>query len=136
MAILSSSGKSFLTIILLSIVLGWSCNNNSCKKAICTSILNMIIIEVVNHEGSPVTLDEYYTVRNNTGEKIIPANKLGDGYYNILDDTYHKSLINSTENFTFIGIIDEKIVISESFIISADCCHIKKEKGTDKVVLQ
>jgi len=44
-------------------------------------------------------------------------------------------LKNNKANFTFVGLINNQVVISESFVIKADECHVVKVSGVDSLNL-
>lgn len=83
------------------------------------------------------SLDDYYTIRNSTGE-IIRNNQDGfpeDSVYIVLSDNYQPTLKNKTEQFTFKGFINNVEVINEPFVIKADQCHIEYVSGKREVDL-
>jgi hypothetical protein len=96
----------------------------------------MVTVQVVDAAGNPVKLDEAYSIRSGTNEKINSTQESGmNNSYVVLDDSYQKKLAQSTSTFRFIGIKNSKQVIDEPFVISADCCHIKKNSGPAKIVI-
>jgi hypothetical protein len=131
-----------LSILLAPLFIYSSCNkpaNTSCDGVACTLIFAGINVQVVDKNNDPILLDNAYTVRDGTNEKITfdipigPAGKTGN--YRVLDDSYQKKLALSTAGFHFIGIKDGKKAVNEPYIISADCCHINKKSGKDIVVV-
>jgi hypothetical protein len=101
----------------------------------CTAIFAMVSAHVVNTSGQPVTLDEAYTISTKTGEKIKLEQQMGNGMYNVMDDSYQKQLANRSDDFRFIGIKNGVKVVDEPYRISADCCHISKVSGKDTVMV-
>ncbi len=115
---------------------GNSSNGEKCNPNVaCTMIFAMVTAQVTDKNGDAVRLDEYYTLRTSTGEKIKASESM-EGYYTILDDSYQKTLQQSFDKFQFIGIKDGKQVVNETYIISADCCHIQKKEGKSVIVIQ
>jgi hypothetical protein len=113
-----------------------SCNRKTnCSGAICTEIFVSVSVLVTNSADEAVMLDEVYTVRDKTGERIDVAQGMGEGYYAVLTDNYRSQIRNSTETFTFIGIKDGQQVVNEKYSISADCCHIDKRSGKDIIIV-
>lgn len=96
----------------------------------------MVTVQVVDQDNQPVTLDEAYTVRKKTGEKIKLEQNMEDGMYSVLDDSYKNKLENSKDQFQFVGVKEGKVVANESFDISADCCHVQKQSGKEIIVVQ
>lgn len=124
--------KSTIVIILTLVIgLGQACNNGGGK--ICTEEFRMISVTVIGAE-----LDEYYTLRNKNGDTIRLEyfQKFGNTIsYPVLDDSFQSSIANKNEEFTFVGIIDDKEVINEPYVIGADECHIDKVSGTNEINL-
>jgi hypothetical protein len=121
------------TALLLSpFLMASSCNkNNSCREAICTAIFASVMVQVQTPEGLPVQLDEVYTIRTSTGEKIVLDQNMAEGRYNVLDDSYQKRIANSTEQFRFVGKKGGQVIVDEPYVISADCCHVNKQSGKE-----
>jgi hypothetical protein len=109
---------------------------SSCNKGggfVCTSEYRMVLVRVQNAAKTGVTLDEVYTIRQSTGEKLTFNQGMGGGAYNVIDDSYQARLSGKTENFTFVGIRAGQKVVEEPYRISADRCHISKVSGRDEV---
>jgi hypothetical protein len=102
----------------------------------CTAMFAMISVQVTDTNGQPLILDEHYTLRVRTGEKVTPQQQLTAGTYVILDDSYQRSLVNQTEDFRFVGKKNGTTVINETYRLSADCCHVKKESGNATIVIK
>ena len=104
----------------------------SCKKTnkevSCTALFASVCIEV--NGGA---LDNYYTIRNLTGDTIKITDVLFQNTYTVLNDNYQQILKNKQETFKFIGIKSGNKVVDESFVISADECHISKVNGVNSV---
>ncbi len=108
---------------------------DDCAVGYCTSILVTVPVQVKTFSDKPVSLDEVYTVRVKTNEKITYQQNMGGGRYYVLDDSYQRKLKNRSEQFQFVGVKNGRVVISEMYTISADCCHIKKVSGKDLIVI-
>jgi len=83
------------------------------------------------------TLDDFYTIRKSTEETIRYSKEDGltENYYPILDDSYQSKFVNSRETFTFIGVINEVVVVEENYVIAADFCHINLVSGKTEIDL-
>src|SRR5690606_31520962 len=101
----------------------------------CTMMFAMVTVEVVAPDGTPVTLDEVYTIRSKDGTKLQMEQHNGAGNYVILDDSYQKTLANSSEPFRFVGIKNGVQVVDEPYTIGADCCHVSRNSGKTRIVL-
>src|SRR5687767_1252408 len=75
-------------------------NNNNGEKCnpniACTMIFAMVTAQVTDKNGDAVRLDDYYTLRTSTGERIKSSESM-EGYYTILDDNYQKTLQQSSD---------------------------------------
>jgi len=103
----------------------------SCKEEIaCTEEFRTVSIKVTGD-----TLTDFYTIRISNSDTIrIPADGYPDAYtYPVLNDNYQSVIANSQESFTFIGKINDTVVVNEAFVISADNCHIDKVSGKNGV---
>jgi hypothetical protein len=98
-------------------------------------IFASVMVQVQNSTGDPIILDELYTIRKKTGEKLSMNQSMAGGGYNVLDDSYTKNLVNTSEAFVFIGMKNGIKVVDEPYTISADCCHIRKDSGKDIIVV-
>lgn len=109
--------------------------SSNCDGVMCTAMFAMVNITVTDSVGNTVKLDDAYTLRLSNNSTIRTANNsTPDGSYTVLDDSYQKQLVNATDSFRFIGIKNGKQVVKETFVISADCCHINKQSGKTEVV--
>ena len=131
---------SLVALLLLSspVFLASTCSkskSSSCDDVACTMIFAAVSVQVVDAANAPVKLDEVYTVRKSTGQKIKPDQHMAEGRYVILDDSYQKTIQNSSEVFVLGGMKDGKRVVSETYTISADCCHVKKGSGKEKITI-
>lgn len=109
-------------------------NIGNCADVICTMDFRAVSITVTDKDGNSVQLDEAYTIRQGSGAVINnsqPPNE--NGVYNVLTDNYREELQNQQDYFTFIGKLAGEEVVKESFLISADCCHINYLEGNTEV---
>src|SRR4051812_8339648 len=122
---------TFAAYLLLfsSLFINATCNkdNRPCEDVMCTMIFASVTAQVVTPDNQAVQLDEVYTLRKSTGDKIRLTQQMAEGRYNIIDDNYQRTIQNTSETFELVGIKDGKQVVSELYLISADCCHVKKE---------
>jgi hypothetical protein len=131
-------------VMLLGAVsfLGSSCAKTKSTTAkcaddvICTMMFAMVNTDVVDNTGEHVILDEAYTLRDDTGEKIKLEQTTNGTIYTVLDDSYVKKLQNTEAKFHFVGIKGGKQIVNEPYTISADCCHIKKVSGKEQITVQ
>jgi hypothetical protein len=107
-----------------------------CEDVMCTMMFAMVTVEIKDNAGANVALDEAYTIRISTDEKILHDNSTNPGFYTVLDDGYQKQLQNRSDKFQFIGMKNGVKVVDETYTISADCCHVNRETGNTVITLQ
>lgn len=93
------------------------------------------MVQVKTSDNVSVQLDEVYTIRTKNGEKITLSQSMAEGRYHVLDDSYQKRIANTTEAFRFVGKKSGQTIVDEPYLISADCCHVKKESGKDVITV-
>jgi hypothetical protein len=130
----------FLLLISFPFLTASSCENKKENKKCganvpCTMIYVSIHTAVKDAQGKPVVLDEVETIREKTGEVIKYDQQSNGSGYIVLADDYVKNMQNQTENFQFTGKKDGKEIVKETFVISADCCHVKKVSGKEEITL-
>ena len=123
---------AFFLIFLSLIFIHCNKNNSSSNTIACTMEFRTISIKVLGD-----TLNYFYTIRVNTGDTIIvnSGTALDSETYPVLDDTYLNRFINSTEQFRFVGLKNNIVLVNELFTINADQCHINYVSGNQTVIL-
>ena len=102
---------------------------------VCTEEFRMITLQVGNDSHLPATLDEVYTLRTGSTQKLYFDQPFTEGRYVVLDDSYHSHLKNKEADFRFIGIKNNTVVVDQVFRIAGDNCHIIKKSGPDGVMV-
>lgn len=119
-------GRITLFITLVTII-------QSCKKeenpTICTEEFVTVGVTI---KGK--TLTNFYTVQKSTNDTINIGSK-EDNWYPIIDDKYRSELKDKREYFYFIGEIGNEKVVNETYLISANECHIFLVKGKESIDL-
>jgi hypothetical protein len=105
------------------------------KGTICTDEFRSVMVKVESAWAAPVVVDEVYTTRKSTGEKISYPQDHSSGYYIVLDDSYQQKLKKDKDIFTFTGRRGGNIIFEETYEIKADACHISKISGKDTIRL-
>ena len=116
--------------MLIVIILFLSACDVNKNDVICTEIFAMVTIDVTGGE-----LDEHFTIRTSTNDTIRPYHYYFDGTFTVLDDNYLSELRNSKDDFVFVGVINNQVVVSEEFVIKADECHVVKVSGVESINL-
>jgi hypothetical protein len=117
-----------LTVFILAqVAISSSCND----EVICTEIFSMAGIRI--HGLQP---DSHYTVRQSTGDTLYQNLKLDDSLYLMLDDKYLPNLVQSSDIFTFHGLLGDSLIAQEEFLIAADQCHIRVVSGNFTIEIE
>jgi hypothetical protein len=111
---------------------------------VCTYNLASVSLRVVDAAGSPVMVDSF-VVTNRAGV-IVPPNAEGhpvwgessgaNGNYTVLSDAWVEGHQGLGSYFLAKGFSSGAMVFSETFRISADCCHISKISGPEQIVVR
>lgn len=110
-----------------------SCKSESQNNTVaCTMEFRTVTINV---QGD--TLDQFYTIRITSGDtiRLNSGNTFGVNTYPVLDDTYQINIANRTEQFRFVGLKNNAVIVDELFTIKADQCHIDYVSGNQYVTL-
>ena len=130
--------KPITTLFILCLLLQ-SCvgNDKDCKDVACTAIFKMITVTVIDSTQQKIQLDRYYTIKTSNNDTLdYTATTIEKGVFVVVDDNQSKSLQNTQDDFRFIGILNNTIVVDEPYVIGADCCHIDLISGSTEVTLQ
>ena len=121
--------KNLIVFLVATSIILNACDADK-NDVICTEIFALVTIDVTGGD-----LDEHFTIRISINDTIRPNQYTLNNSYTVLDDNYLPELRNSEDKFTFVGLIDKHVVISEEFVIKADECHIAKVSGADTINL-
>ena len=107
-------------------------SNNSTSTVVCTTDFRTVTIKVLGD-----TLDHFYTIRVYTGDtiRLNSSNIIEPNTYPVIDDSYQSRIANHTEQFRFVGIKNNNILVNEVFSVKADLCHIEYVSGNQIVTL-
>jgi len=135
--------RNLLFLLLLPF---FSCNDESldCPDNIaCTEQFEIILVKISDSQGSPVQLDNYFTVDLQSDEiydfqsqdtyldSILRVN----GNYILFTDGQMDKINKSGTRFSFKGFINSTEVVSEKFLIGHDCCHVVLLEGNTEIIL-
>ena len=96
----------------------------------CTEEFRTVGLEVIGAE-----LDPYFTIRKSTNDTLEVNFEVFQSFYPVLSDAFQEELEGKVEEFVFVGFVEAKEVVRESFMIKADECHIEKVSGPDSVTI-
>lgn len=117
----------FICILVLSQT---ACkDDDNCDDKICTLEFKIITVEITDKDKNPVVLDSLAVINLENGENITTSYDFQKekGIYPMLTDGQVKPNINS--ELFFNGFINSKEVVSQTFVATSDCCHIKLVSG-------
>ena len=88
-------------------------------------------------DGTPVVLDNYEVIEVATG-KVRDVPNWGEEFhtYTIASDLDREEFAGKEIELQLVGKIGEKIVVTENYVVSANCCHIYLVKGDKEVVVK
>jgi len=119
-------------LLILAIIMFVSCKSESQNNTVaCTMEFRTVTINV---QGD--TLNHFYTIRVTSGDtiRLNSGNTFGANTYPVLDDSYQSNIANRTEQFRFVGLKNNAIIVDELFTIKADQCHISYVSGNQTVI--
>ena len=121
--------KTLSALLLLSSMSLWliGCVDNG---QMCTEEFKIIGVEI--NGGS---LDDHFTIRNETGDTIRYEHDISASFYTVLDDNMQSALEGKSEMFTFVGFKGGNKVVEEGYEFEADECHIERVSGPTEIDL-
>lgn len=131
----------FLFILLH---LGCTTDNDKedCNSVACTLNFVTIGVSVKNTSGGAVPLDSFKVTDTASGTDLtLVANDQefedykNNGFYPIFSDAYRLQYQNKSTTISFKGFIGNDIVVTEEFVVGADCCHVSLISGTTDIVI-
>lgn len=127
-----------LNLVLISIVIFLiSCNKkefNECSSIICTTEFKIITTSITNKDSEIVILDSFKVIDSNTKEDITISESFYSlefakktGQYPIVADGSIE--LNNKKKLIFIGYIDNKEVIRNTYVAEENCCGVNLISG-------
>lgn len=121
-----------------------SCNNDNesnepcIGNQICTTERINITVSVVDLEGDPVILDDYYTFIDSR-TRIEPDSSIQqvtEGVYPVASDANMDLIAYEGTTVVFVGVLEGENVIENTMVIEKDCCHISLLRGETELILE
>jgi len=142
------------SIPLLALLMSMSCNKNKDRgnrhigdcppNLACTMEFRYIHITITDHDGNPVALDKFRTVRIADGHEFdlqADANHWEDstwkatGSYPLLTDGQQKQISTRGETVEFRGEKNGVVIVQEQYEVRDDCCHIDLVSGNRNITV-
>ena len=134
----------YAPIAILILCTAFSCEEDpteiDCSRTLCTLDLRWVGAALENADGDPAGLTTYYVVTTQDDDTVVNAtpsdtrDKLFFGSVGIIPD-HGIPLGSSQVELRFTGYFHDQLVADELFEVSHDCCHISKDSGPEKIVI-
>lgn len=124
--------------LLISALLLSKCSGNdndksqdkSCEGIMCTQEFRTLTVTVKDSAGEAVMLDSYTVTDLKADEQLSFEQSASDpGSYVLYSDKYANDHQNTERSLVFEGMKDGAVVVSETYEVAADCCHIQLLEG-------
>lgn len=121
-------------------LLTFSCGDKehqNCELVGCTEEFKTITLELVDTDGKPVQLTDYYTFQDEYNQFKVEADRpdSANANYPVISDAEINRLKFEGHMFIFVGLIDEEIVVEHQLLLGRDCCHVQLFAGEEQVVV-
>ena len=140
--------KIFLHLVLFSFVLS-QCNSKqeqdssaSCDGIMCTQQFVSFSVSVKDGDGNSFALDDYKVIDQQSDEDL-PESDMASGFYEhapagpypLYSDSFQNAHQNTERELLFKGYYEGEEVISRTYKVAADCCHVQLLKGDLEISL-
>ena len=130
----------FTVLSFLFLLMIYSCNQDSCVDIDCTDHIEIITVQVVDTQNSPVTLDSilvtnHVVLLDYTEELSQFQDSEEFGTYAIASDLQAASIDDFGSDITLLGWLEGKLVVDEVFLVGQDCCHVTMIEGNETIQL-
>ncbi len=136
--------KPFVVAISLLLTMTQiSCNSDDdsdCRNTICTTEFVTITVFVKDQDQQPVALDSFKVINIENGTDMTISLSQSElemsqqsGQYPLVNDGSLEA--NEKRQIQFKGFINNQEVISSSYTVSDDCCHIDVITGNLQLTL-
>lgn len=137
---MKNSAVLFLSAI---ISVATACTDLGDDTVMCTEDYRMLTVTVSDPNGAPFLLDSSFVKKTATGEVIrfeaedpyMDSVLRLEGRYLLMTDGKMGLTSGTGTEFTFHGFKSGMGLISESYVIANDRCHVLKLSGRDTVVV-
>lgn len=138
--------KSSYLILFAFISMAATCQNtdkstskeeNPCDPEImCTMDFRVVSLTIIDGEGKPVILDDFYTeFEDFTFKTQRDEYQMQEGLYPVVNDGEMNKLSFKGNSAVFIGIRNGKEIIRHKLKVGKDCCHVVFMEGEKEIVV-
>lgn len=137
----------YLLILFVSFACGCSDDdglrqNVDCDTVGCTEQFETISIEVRDEDGVKVPLDSFEVtdlrthtdLTGNYSEEELQTFR-DNGRYPIYNDNFVQEHPNEDRSIVFKGFIGGNTVVTETYVVHADCCHVSLVSGDEVLII-
>lgn len=136
-----------IKLLVILCIVASSCKDKNAvieeePTVICDLVWKSIALKISNQHGAPFQLDDYYSIKTSTGDKISFKTFVGDsllkanGRYLVLSDSQRNLTVQDGVNFEFYGFKNGKEVIRQTFKIGHDQCHVQLISGPSALTIE
>jgi hypothetical protein len=141
---------SFVLLALAgAAVLLYSCRKSDSRRCdgdvICTMDHRAVGVTLVNSTGGPAAVDSVQTtdrrgriLRSKSGHRVYGLFHSiwnGEKAAYVVDDGWVAGNQGEEIRVIFRGFRGNEVVFEENFTVGADCCHVYKEAGADRITV-
>lgn len=116
--------------------------NVDCGSVGCTEQFETISIEVKDDDGVKVPLDSFEVADLLTNADLTAYYSeeelqifRDNGRYPIYNDSFVEVHPNENRSIVFKGFISGNIVVTETYVVRADCCHVSLVSGDEVLII-
>ncbi|WP_345005880.1 hypothetical protein [Snuella lapsa] len=138
--------KLLLILVLFHIVS--ACNNNdetdpSCANIACTEEFRTLTVTIKDTNDIPVALDSFKVIAVVSGNDLTRETSSSElalmqqnGTYPLFGDEYTNTYRNKEIEVQFRGFKNSQQIVTENYVVAADCCHVFLVSGTTNLTIQ
>ncbi len=111
-------------------------SQNSCEGIMCTQQFVSFSVTLSDSNGNSVPLDDYRVIDQRSGEDLTQSEKAAGffeyepgGPYPLYGDVFQDEHQNSERKLVFQGFNGGQEIISHTYTVAADCCHVRLVDG-------
>lgn len=113
-----------------------------CTKIACTAQFVIIDVRVQDPDGVNIPLDDFEVTDKITGDDLTASFTPAEleqfrqnGAYPLYDDRFVLGYQNQKRGIVFKGEINGEIVVNNTFVVQADCCHVSLVSDNALIIL-